>query len=208
MERLINFPSVLELLKQYFDSHRIKWMVVSGTAVYLYSHRQRELTDLDIVVKSPNLFDVEALLRKLNEVDGLSAVRFVGKFGQVSPLTPYLRMFIRGVEVHISTDWLYRTDAGRVIHIPYHESTFDSASTIDFDKVKVKVAQPEFIFLCKSITNRIFKDGRREIKKDENDCELILKSVTSFNFDLLHKLYTEIGYEEAYREFALPLKNR
>lgn len=195
----------IKRLKDLFDKEKINWMVVSGTALFLYSHQKRELTDLDIVVETSNLYDVEALLRKHAWVDGLSAVRFVGNFGEATPLTPYLRMFINRLEVHLSSDWVYRLRDGLVVHIPFNKNSFQEARKLDYEGTKINVARPELIFLCKTITRRTYLKNSQASEKDLDDCRFLAKEVRPFDEELLKNLYTKTNLEPIWEQVALPI---
>ena len=198
----------LRRLKEIFSVESIPWMVVSGAAVFFYNNPERELTDIDTVIKVQSLSRVESYLKKVPEIDNLSRVSFIDKFGLVRPLTSYLRLFVNGIEVHVSSKWVYELDNKKKISIPYDNEAFSSSKSIKLDGFDIKVARPELVFLAKSITRRSFKISKVEQHKDLGDCELLVKGAPDFRFDYLEKLYENLGLVDLYREIALPIRKK
>jgi len=199
--------SALKSLHNLFGRDHMDWMVVSGTAVYFHGDKTRKITDVDIVTNCQTMADLESILVKSPEVDGLSRVRFVDKFGDVRPITYYFRMNISGVVVHASNDWIYQDGNNKLIKIPFAKS-FASALTVSFNSVEFKIAQPELVFFCKSITRRKLESRGKLILKDLNDCESLLKNRGKFDFKYLENLYLENNLTDIYNRFALPLIQR
>ncbi|MCL5003669.1 MAG: hypothetical protein M1352_00130 [Patescibacteria group bacterium] len=197
----IKYINTLRFLNEYFRKNSLDWMVVSGVSVFYYGNPQRPITDIDIIVNGVELNELEYILNKNKEFDGLCQVKFVSKFGDVTPITSYLRTSVRGVEVHISTDWVYKLNNGRIIRMPYNEKAIRDAILFKIDGFRIKIARPELVFICKSITRRTFRVGSRIINKDLVDCGQ-LKNNHTFSNDYLKELLEQNGLSDLYSKIV------
>lgn len=210
MKKLVqkdNFIDVLRFIKKYFSDNKIDWMIVSGMAVYLYNNPERKPTDIDIVVKKDKLTEMENILSRSDSVDHLRRVNFISKFGMVRPLGLYLEMKIMGINVHISNEWVWKLDSNKIIKVPFDANAFSTAKVIKTNGLEIKVARPELVFLCKSISRRTYKKNGVVVEKDLNDCKLLISSNLNFEVNKLTALFDNLGLQKFYNSKIASLLN-
>lgn len=200
-----NFDNVLEFIKNYFSVNKTDWMIVSGMAVYLNNNPNRKPTDIDVIVNKDSLTEIENILSRSNHVDHLRRVHFISKFGLVWPLGQYLEMQIMGINVHISHEWIWKLSSGKIVRLPFDADEFAKAKLVRVGNFEVKVARPELIFLCKSISSRKFVKNGITVNKDLNDCKLLVSRNPDFDINRLKTYYDNLGVGHLYNKIALPL---